>query len=83
MRGGKSGVLLCQSITDALGVQLLAADIEQEYVTVDQHERPGGGWQSTAKFLPWEGTIRRFTPHPKPKRTRNYTPRGAGLMCFM
>lgn len=82
-RGGKSGVLLCQSIADALGVALLAADIEQEYDTVGQHERSEGGWQSTAKFLPWEGTIRRFTPRPKPKRSLNYTPmRGPGLMCF-
>ena len=76
-------MLLCQSIADALGIALLAADIEQEYGTVDQHERPGGGWQSTAKFLPWEGTTRRFAPRPKPKRTRSYAPmRGPGLMCF-
>jgi hypothetical protein len=82
-RGGKSGVLLCQSIANALGVPLLAADIEQEYDTVGQHEIPTGGWQSTVKFLPWEGTVRRFTPQPKPKRTRNDTPmRGPGLACF-
>jgi len=81
-RGGRSGVLLCQAIADALSVSLLAADIEQEYDTVGQHERTGGGWQSTAKFLPWEGTVRRFTPNPKPKQPRNFTPRGPGLMCY-
>ena len=60
--GGQAGVTLCQSIADALGVPVLAATIAQEYTTVDQHEAPGGGWQSTAQFLPWEGTPVRFTP---------------------
>jgi hypothetical protein len=60
--GGVSGVNLCQSIADALGVQLLAGTVTQEYATVDQREIPDGGWQSTALFLPWEGTPVRFTP---------------------
>jgi hypothetical protein len=60
--GGQSGVVLCQSIADALGVPVLAATSAQEYTTVDQHEAPDGGWQSTAQFLPWEGTPIRFTP---------------------
>jgi hypothetical protein len=60
--GGQSGVILCQSIADALGVPVLAGTIAQEYTTVDQQEIPGGGWQSTAQFLPWEGTTVRFTP---------------------
>jgi hypothetical protein len=60
--GGMSGGLLCQAIADALGVQVLAATIEQEYTTADQQEAPGGGWQSTAQFLPWEGTTVRFMP---------------------
>jgi hypothetical protein len=60
--GGQSGVILCQSIADALGVPVLAATIAQEYTTANQTEAPGGGWQSTAQFLPWEGTPVRFTP---------------------
>lgn len=64
--GGMSGGLLCQAIADALGVQVLAATIEQEYTTTDQHEAAGGGWQSTAQFLPWEGTTVRFTPRRRP-----------------
>jgi hypothetical protein len=60
--GGSSGVLLCQSIADALGVTVLAATVAQEYTTIDQSEAPGGGWQSTAQFLPWEGRTVRFTP---------------------
>jgi hypothetical protein len=60
--GGQAGVILCQSIADALSVPVLAATSAQEYTTVDQHEAPGGGWQSTAQFLPWEGTPVRFTP---------------------
>ena len=60
--GGTSGTVLCQSIADALGIPVVAATIEQEYATVDQVERPGGGWQSTAQFLPWEGTTVRFRP---------------------
>lgn len=60
--GGISGVTLCQAVADALGVPVLAAAIEQQYDTVDQREMPGGGWQSTAKFLPWEGTPLRFKP---------------------
>lgn len=60
--GGQSGVLLCQSIADALGIPVLAATVAQEYSSVDQREMPGGGWQSTARFLPWEGRTVRFTP---------------------
>jgi hypothetical protein len=62
--GGQSGVILCQAIADALGVPVLAATITQEYTTVNQREIPDGGWQSTAQFLPWEGTTVRFTPRP-------------------
>jgi len=82
--GGKSGVVLCQAIADALGIPVVAADIEQAYDTVDQRELPTGGWQSTAKFLPWEGTTQRFTPRAKPKPTRNATPSrwGPGSMCY-
>ncbi len=60
--GGQSGVILCQSIADALGVPVLAATIEQQYETTDQKPVDGGGWQSTVQFLPWEGTTVRFTP---------------------
>ncbi len=60
--GGHSGVVLCQSIADALGVSVLAATIAQQYTTANQREAPGGGWQSTAQFLPWEGTTVLFTP---------------------
>jgi hypothetical protein len=60
--GGQSGVILCQSIADALGVPVLAATIEQEYGSVGQRPVPGGGWQSTVQFLPWEGRTVRFTP---------------------
>jgi hypothetical protein len=60
--GGQSGVLLCQSIADALEIPVLAATIEQEYTTSNQQEIQGGGWQSTAQFLPWEGTTVLFTP---------------------
>lgn len=60
--GGQSGRVLCQSIADALGVPLVAATITQQYSTVNQAEIPSGGWQSTAQFLPWEGTTVRFTP---------------------
>ena len=49
-------------IADALGVPVLAATIAQEFTTSNQTEAPGGGWQSTAQFLPWEGTPVRFTP---------------------
>lgn len=66
--GGSSGAILCQSIADALGVPVVAAVLEQEYTTVDQTERRGGGWQSTAQFLPWEGTTVRFTLR---RRTRH------------
>ena len=60
--GGLSGRVLCQAIADALRVDVLAATITQEYATVNQTEIPDGGWQSTAVFLPWEGTTVRFTP---------------------
>jgi hypothetical protein len=60
--GGQSGIVMCQSIADALGVPVLAAPIEQQYDTRDQREIDGGGWQSTARFLPWEGTPQRFAP---------------------
>ena len=60
--GGHSGQVLCQAIADALGISVVAATITQEYTTVDQAEIPGGGWQSTAQFLPWEGTTVRFAP---------------------
>jgi hypothetical protein len=60
--GGQSGTVLCQAIADALGVSVLAATISQEYTTTNQQEIPGGGWQSTAQFLPWEGTTLRFAP---------------------
>jgi hypothetical protein len=60
--GGQSGRVLCQSIADALGAPLLAATITQQYTTTNQAEIPSGGWQSTAQFLPWEGTTVRFTP---------------------
>jgi hypothetical protein len=60
--GGQSGQVLCQAITDALGIDVIAATITQEYTTANQEEIPGGGWQSTAQFLPWEGTTVRFTP---------------------
>jgi hypothetical protein len=60
--GGQSGVILCQSIADALGVPVLAATIDQQYETTDQKPVDGGGWQSTVQFLPWEGTTVRFTP---------------------
>ncbi len=60
--GGSSGQVLCQAIADALRVPVVAATITQEYTTVDQAEIPGGGWQSTAQFLPWEGTTVRFSP---------------------
>lgn len=59
---GVSGTLLCQAIADALGVVVVAAPVTQEYTTVDQVEAPGGGWQSTARFLPWEGETVRFRP---------------------
>ncbi len=59
---GRSGTLLCQSIADALGVKVLAAPITQEYATTEQREIEGGGWQSKATFLPWEGTPVPFTP---------------------
>jgi hypothetical protein len=88
--GGKSGVLLCQAIADALGVPVLAATAEQQYDSVDQHERPNGGWQSTAQFLPWEGKTLRFAPRPKPKPrptpkpSPNLMPRPsrAASMCY-
>ncbi|MBS3652174.1 hypothetical protein KEU06_26615 [Pseudaminobacter sp. 19-2017] len=60
--GGLSGRVLCQAIADALRVEVLAATITQEYTTVNQAEILDGGWQSTAVFLPWEGTTVRFTP---------------------
>lgn len=60
--GGSSGPLLCQSIADALGVPVVAAVRAQEYTSTNQREAPGGGWQSTAQFLPWEGRTIRFTP---------------------
>ncbi|MDQ6437246.1 hypothetical protein RB623_24610 [Mesorhizobium sp. LHD-90] len=60
--GGQSGRLLCQAIADALGVTVIAATITQEYTTANQAEIPSGGWQSTAQFLPWEGTTVRFSP---------------------
>lgn len=66
--GGQSGTLLCQAIADALGVPVVAATITQQYATIDQAERPGGGWQSTARFLPWEGETTRFTPRPRTRR---------------
>lgn len=59
---GVSGQLLCQAIADALGVDVLGAKVRQRYDTVDQKEIPGGGWQSTLKFLPWEGDTVRFNP---------------------
>jgi hypothetical protein len=60
--GGQSGTILCQTIADALGVPVLAATIEQQFDTVDQHDTPDGGIQSTVRFLPWEGRSVRFTP---------------------
>lgn len=60
--GGQSGRVLCQAIADALGVEVLAATITQQYTSVNQAEIPSGGWQSTAQFLPWEGTTVRFSP---------------------
>lgn len=60
--GGQSGQVLCQSIADALGIEVVAATITQEYTTANQAELPDGGWQSTAQFLPWEGTTVRFAP---------------------
>jgi hypothetical protein len=63
--GGISGVTLCQALADALTVPVLAAAIEQQYDTVDQQPIPGGGWQSNAKFLPWEGTPLKFKPRNK------------------
>jgi len=60
--GGQSGRVLCQAIADALRVDVLAATITQQYTTINQAEIPSGGWQSTAVFLPWEGTTVRFTP---------------------
>ena len=60
--GGQSGQVLCQAIADALGLAVIAATITQEYTTTNQAEIPSGGWQSTAQFLPWEGTTVRFTP---------------------
>jgi hypothetical protein len=41
---------------------VIAATITQEYTTANQVELPDGGWQSTAQFLPWEGTTIRFSP---------------------
>ena len=60
--GGLSGRVLCQAIADALGTEVLAATITQQYTTTNQAEIPSGGWQSTAVFLPWEGTTVRFSP---------------------
>lgn len=60
--GGLSGRVLCQAIADALGVEVLAATIRQQYTSTNQSEIPDGGWQSTAVFLPWEGTTVRFSP---------------------
>lgn len=60
--GDYSGVKLCQAIADALGIQVLAATITQQYTTEDQREIETGGWQSTAVFLPWEGTTMLFRP---------------------
>jgi hypothetical protein len=60
--GEYSGTRLCQSIADALGIQVLAATITQQYSTEDQRPIEGGGWQSTAVFLPWEGTTVLFRP---------------------
>jgi hypothetical protein len=60
--GGQSGTILCQAIADALGVEVIAPTQLQEYSSHDQQERPGGGWQSTTRFLPWEGETLRFTP---------------------
>lgn len=60
--GGKSGVRLCQAIADALGIPVLAAEITQQYDTEDQRRIDGGGWQSTAVFLPWEGKTTLFRP---------------------
>ncbi|MBX3570272.1 MAG: hypothetical protein KF914_19580 [Rhizobiaceae bacterium] len=60
--GGLSGRVLCQAISDALGVDVLAATIRQRYTSTGQREIPSGGWQSTAVFLPWEGTTVRFSP---------------------
>jgi hypothetical protein len=71
--GGRSGVLLCQAIADALGVTVVAADVPQEYTSQNQSEIPSGGWQSTAVFLPWEGGLIRFTPRVRrrgPSRRR-------------
>jgi hypothetical protein len=60
--GGVSGVRLCQSIADALGIEVLAATITQEYTTENQRPIDGGGWRSTAVFLPWEGRTVLFRP---------------------
>lgn len=60
--GGQSGTILCQAIADALGVRVIAPSQMQEYTSHDQHEMTGGGWQSTLRFLPWEGETLRFTP---------------------
>ena len=60
--GGQSGTILCQAIADALGVRVIAPTQLQEYTSQDQHEIPSGGWQSTMRFLPWEGETLRFMP---------------------
>ncbi|GJD47894.1 hypothetical protein OPKNFCMD_0606 [Methylobacterium crusticola] len=65
--GGISGVVFCQKVADTLGVVVVAAEITQIFESADQQPTPEGGWQSTAKFLPWDGTPQRFSPRPQGK----------------
>ena len=61
--GGVSGSRLCVAIARALGITVKAAEQTQRYDSVNQQEIPGGGWQSTARFLPWEGPVVYFLPN--------------------
>ena len=60
--GGVSGSRLCSAIARSLGVTLKAAEQTQYYDTVNQQETQDGGWQSTARFLPWEGPVVYYAP---------------------
>jgi len=57
--GGVSGNRLCAEIAKALKVTVKAAVQTQQYDTVagTQQQTAEGGWQSTARFLPWEGPV--------------------------
>ena len=62
--GGQSGERLCTAIARALRVPVKAARETQRYTSgADQREIPGGGWQSTVRFLPWEGPLVFFRPN--------------------